>query len=245
LSSSKGSIDLQYKISFDTLGTNKSLYTLNSTNKSLLSILDENRISTILYPSTKYNYYVASERQLNVKLDWESQGVSVQSMSKGFKYSNDYFKSRTELSSFISAEPFQYGTYEFNIKKKICNGIEYEDIVLEKYNVNGPLCFIYSAIMPGWGTRKVTYGEKGWGTTSLFLLSFGTSVGCLISGAAESNLNMMTVGAISGGLAGAIYLGDIFYVIGKGFKNLKNSAQIRMKLQDNDIVLKYEKIEVK
>jgi hypothetical protein len=107
------------------------------------------------------------------------------------------------------------------------------------------LNFIYSAIMPGWGTRKVTYGEKGRGTTTIFLLSVGASIGCLISGAADGNESLMTTGLIAGGFAGAIYISDIISVIGKGFKNIKRSADIRQKLQDGSIVIKSEKIEVK
>lgn len=241
----KGNVNLQYKVVFDTLGTNNSVYELNSTNKTLLSIVDANKVSNYVKPSIISNYHVASSAQLDVKLNWLTQDVSVTSGNKGLKFSNENYKSKSELSSFISSQPFKYGTYQFGIKQKNCNGVVYEDITLDNYNVRGPLNFIYSAVMPGWGMRKVTYGEKGWGTTTTFLLSVGASIGCLIAGAADGNESLMTTGIIAGGFAGAIYVADIFSVIGKGFKNVKRSADIRQKLRNGNIVIKSEKIEVK
>ena len=99
--------------------------------------------------------------------------------------------------------------------------------------------------MPGWGTRRVTYGEKGWGTTISFLTSAGLSLVGLISGAYEGDVKEMTLGLIAGGIAGTIYICDIINVISKGFKNMKESKRIHNKFNGNTIILKEQKIEVK
>lgn len=239
-----GNLDLQYKVSFDTLGINNSVYDINSNNKSIIDILNGNNLTSILKPSTINKYFVASESKLDINLNWTTDNVNVTSSKNGLIYSNTNYINNSNMGTFISSQIVGYGTYKFGVTHKTYNGKEYEDIILKNYTVRGPENFVYSAIMPGWGTRRVTYGEKGWGTTLSFLGSVGLSMGCLIYGAFEGDDNIMYSGLAAGGIAGSIYLIDIISVINKGFKNLTNSSSFRQNLREHTIMLKNEKIEI-
>ena len=46
------------------------------------------------------------------------------------------------------------------VKEKELNDIKFKDIYISNYTTRGPSSAFYSVLMPGWGTRRVTYNEK-------------------------------------------------------------------------------------
>jgi hypothetical protein len=117
-----------------------------------------------------------------------------------------------------------------------------KNIYIPNYKTRGPLNAFYSAILPGWGTRRVTFKEvNGWNRFWLVAAPIALSVGAkLIS---DNNYNKyMNVtdqseidkyyntannfnkgSIIFAGIAASFYFYDIVWVFGKGCKNVLNS----------------------
>ena len=115
----------------------------------------------------------------------------------------------------------------------------------------GPGSVFYSILMPGLGTLKTTYGEKGRGRTAFYLVSTGIAFASklfsdqqysLYLGATEQNeiddyYNIANAAnksfIIFSGLSATIYVYDVFWVLSKGFKNVSQSKENRKKMRQN------------
>ena len=214
----------------------------------------------ILKPSSEGGYFLASQENLTFDVKWSSTKILFKSNSKGIfqnKYPNQHLNS---VEGFINKQPFKYGKYIFEIKNKEVNGKSYSNINLVKHKTVGPEAVFLSMLLPGMGTLKVTYGKKGWGRFTYFLLSSGFAIGSKLYSEAQykiylgansqadidkhyNNANIShKIALISGGISASIYLYDIIWVISKGAKNKKDSKQLRRQLQKVPVQIQNQSI---
>ena len=256
-----GFLNLNYLISYDTIGTNlssvKNISTSLTGYSTFLSNISQNGI---LKPASEGGYFLASKENLTLDIKWSTAKASYKSNSKGIFQSEYTSQNQSTIESFINRQPFKYGKYIFEIKDKELNGIPFSDINLVKCRTIGPEAALFSMLMPGMGTLKVTYGKKGWGRFTCFLLSSGLAIGSKLYSDAQykSYLNATSqididkyytnanishkIALISGGISASIYLYDIIWVTSKGAKNLKSSKPLRKQLQQGPVQIQNQPI---
>jgi len=257
----EGYLNLNYLISYDTLGTNlssvKNISTSLTGYSTYLSNISQNGI---LKPTIEGGYFLASKENLTLDIKWSTSEEAYKSNSKGIFQSEYSSPSQSTIESFINRQPIKYGEYIFEIKNKEFNGKPFYDINLVKYKIVGPEAALFSMIMPGMGTLNVTYGKKGWGRFTCFLLSSGLAIGSKLYSDSQyksylgatsqadidryfNNANISNkIALISGGISASIYLYDIIWVISKGFKNLKSSEPLRKQFQQGPIQIQNQPI---
>lgn len=257
----EGFLKLNYLISYDTIGTNlssvKNISTSLTGYSTYLSNISQNGI---LKPASEGGYFLASKENLTLDIKWSTAKASNKSNSKGIFQSEYTSQNQSTIESFINRQSFKYGKYIFEIKDKEFNGKHSSDINLVKYKTVGPEAVLFSMLMPGMGTLKVTYGKKGWGRFTCFLLSSGLAIGSKLYSDAQykSYLNATSqsdidkyytnanishkIALISGGISASIYLYDIIWVISKGAKNLKSSKPLRKQLQQGPVQIQNQPI---
>ena len=146
--------------------------------------------------------------------------------------------------------------------KKINNHI-YKDISLTDYKIaGGPSNALYSLIIPGLGTKKVTYGKKGskrmknffiWAAvaTSVKLISNSFYTDYLNATSQEdmdqnyknaTTYNYIYVGSLS--ICGTICITDFFSALSKGTKNKKKSKRLRDELKNGPVTISNNKIKI-
>ena len=259
----KGYVNVNFQISFDTLGNNLSdVKNILASSSMYIKYFDEISNSSFLKPYSQGNYFLASEENIVLDIDWSSTKEHYKTNSKGLYQSKEITGNKTVISDYLNRQPYKYGKCIIDVKNKKINGSTFTDIEIVKYKTNGPGAALYSAIMPGIGTLKVTYGNKGWGRLSTFLLSSGLAIGSkfysddqyakyLVSQnpveadeyytrANEANKSAI----IFGGVAATIYVYDICWVVSKGFKNLKESRSIRNVLRKGTVKIKSEPLKL-
>ena len=257
----EGFLNLNYLISFDTLGNNFSAVKNISTSLTGYSN-NLSRITTnsILQPASEGGYFLATQENLTFDVKWSTTKNLFKSSSKGI-FQNEYPNQNiNSAESFINKQPFKYGKYIFEIKNKEVNGKSYSNINLIKYRTVGPEAALFSMLMPGMGSLKVTYGKKGWGRFTWFLLLSGLAIGSKLYSNDQyksyqnatnqtdideyyTNANIShKLALISGGISASIYLYDIIWVISKGSKNIKDSKQLRKQLQQGPVQIQNQSI---
>ena len=261
--SSDGNFSFEYRIAFDTLGTNTSRYFINnSTSPLFASSLNKISISTLTKPMLK-GFYIASKENIAVNLNWKSNLIGLKSNGSGIKQVIGGNVDQQLLTNFINQQDYSYGKFTFEVKNKTLNNSTYTDISLVKYkNGAGPLCTFYSMLLPGVGTLKVTQGKKGWGRMTTFILS--TGLGILSNSLAidEYNQYKKAIDQTSSdkhyiaanlytntslamfSLSATIYVYDVIYVFSKGCKNVYQSRGLRRSLRNSPIVVKSEEISI-
>jgi hypothetical protein len=257
----QGFLNLKYLISFDTLGNNISVVKNISTSLSGYSNNLSNITSKgILKPYVEGGYFLASQKDLVLDVKWSRSKILFKSKSKGIFHKNYSNQNSSSIESFINNQPFKLGKYVFEIKNNEVNGKIYSDINLVKYITVGPKAALLSMLIPGLGTMKVTYGKKGWGRFTCFLLSSGLAIGSkLYSNAQYKSYLWATnqtdidkfynsanishkIALISGTLSATIYLNDLIGVVSKGAKNIKNSRPLRKQLREGPIQIQNQTI---
>lgn len=249
--SNNGYLNLSLDIKFDTIGSNLSEINKCSTSiKGYSSFLSENLQNGILTPTSISNYRLSSKENLNFNLNWNTKKVKCKLNYYGSNNLNLNEETvQYKIVDFLKSQKNGAGKYIFKIKEKEFNGNVFTDISLVKYKTVGPLASIYSILLPGIGTLKVSYGNKGWGRLTCFILSTGLAIGSKLNSVEKykSYLRATTqediekyynhanitnqIALISGSISASIYLYDIIWVISKGFKNKSDSKQIRKKLK--------------
>jgi len=249
-----GFLNLNYLISFDTIGKNlssvKNISTSLNGYYSYLSTISQNGI---LKPASEGGYFLASKDNLIFDIKWSAVNESYKSNSRGIFQSGNTSKNINTIKSFIYRQPFKYGKYIFEIKNKEFNEKSFSDINLLKYSTVGSEAALLSMLMPGMGTLKVTYGKKGWGRFTCFLLSSGLAIGSKLYSDAQyksylgainqtdidkyyNNANIShKISLIASGISASIYLYDIIWVISKGAKNIKKSKLLKKQLKQGPI----------
>ena len=191
---------------------------------------------------------------------WSTTKNIFKSNSKGIfhnNYSNQNFNS---VENFINKQPIKYGKFILEIKNKEVNGKSYSNINLVKYKIVGPEAALYSILMPGMGTLKVTYGNYGWKRLTWFLFSSGLAIGSKLYSDVQyknylgatsqvdidkyyNNANVShKIALISGSISASIYLYDIIWVISKGAKNKKDSKSLRKQLKLSPVQIQNQPI---
>jgi hypothetical protein len=255
----EGFIDLSYLISFDTLGNNLStIKNISTSLKGDIASLSNIDKKGILKPSSESGYFLASQENLNLNLKWSTTKNLFKSKSKGIF--PDFYRDQNSVESFINKQPIKYGNYFVETKNKEINGDLYTSINLVKYRTIGPSAALYSMLMPGLGSLKVSYGNKGWGRFTSFLLSSGLAIGSKLFSDSQyksylgatnqadidnyyDKANISHKIAISSiGLATTIYLYDIIWVLSKGAKNIKDSRPLRKQLQQGPVQIQNQSI---
>ena len=262
--SRNGFIDLNYKISFDTIGHNhSSIIKINSSIKNYDTFLSSISKKTVK-PSIEGGYFLATNENIKFDLKWKSKKTKFKYSSKKgvFQCHNNINLNVSNIENYINAQNFNYGKYIFEIKNKVANGNSFDDIKLIKYKMAGPGSALYSILMPGMGTLKVTYGSKGWGRFTFFLLSSCLAISSKLysdeqyinyeKAAARTQQNKYyenyTLGynsaLIAGSISASIYLYDILWVFSKGIKNLKQSKSLRQQLQKGPVIIENQSITI-
>ncbi|MFT5077257.1 MAG: hypothetical protein ACJAX7_002388 [Saprospiraceae bacterium] len=257
----EGSLNLNYLISFDTLGNNLSVVKNISTSLTAYTTNLSNITSNaILKPSSEGGCFLASQENLTFDVKWSTTKNLFKSNSKGI-FQNEYpNQNLNSVENFINKQPFKYGKYISEIKNKEVNGKSYSNINLVKYSTVGPEAALFSMLMPGMGTLKVTHGKKGWGRFTCFLISSGLTIGSKLYSDSQyksylnatsqtdidkyyTNANISNkIALISGVISASIYLHDIIWVISKGAKNLKSSKPLRRQLQQGPVQIQNQTI---
>jgi hypothetical protein len=257
----EGHLNLNYLISFDTLGNNLSAVKNISTSLTGYTTNLSNITSNgILKPSSEGGYFLASQENLTFDVKWSTTKNLFKSNSKGIFQKEYPNQNLNYVESFINKQRFKYGTYIFEIKNKEVNGKSYSNINLVKYRTVGPEAALFSMLMPGMGSLNVTYGKKGWGRFTCFLLSTGLAIGSKLYSDAQyksylgatsqadidkyyNNANIShKIALISGGISATIYLYDIIWVISKGAKNIKDSKPLRNQLRQGPVQIQNQSI---
>ncbi|MDB4583542.1 hypothetical protein N9164_10345 [Draconibacterium sp.] len=255
-STREGSLNYTAYINFDNKGSYNNYIKINSSShKRLNSIINEMSFSGIT-ATKKKDYFIPSREDINFDLSWDTKRLRASSKAGRIKISTNNAGSdyNSNIHNFINRQKYTNGVYKFETTEKILNDNRFTDIKLTGYRNNaGPMKFLYSAIMPGWGTSKVTDGEKGTGRTIFFLVTAALSVGSKIysdiqydkykKGTTVSEIEdyyekadiANKVFLVSGGIAATIYIHDILWVFGKGIKNNNQSRGLRNDLKRGSV----------
>lgn len=260
IASRKGDGNLSYTayINFDNAGKGNNYIKINSSSiKKINSFINEIDFSCIT-ATKKKDYFIPSKEVMSFNLSWNTDRFKARSKASKLKITSNEIGSNVNkyIENFINQQTYKNGIYKFDATEKIFNGNNLTDIRLTSYRNNaGPMKFLYSAIMPGWGTSKVTDGKKGTSRTVWFLITAAVSVGSKIYSDIQydnyKNGNTVSdienyynkadiankVFLVSGGFAATIYLHDILWVFGKGIKNNKQSRNLKNKLEKGSILI--------
>jgi hypothetical protein len=262
--SPSGEIILSINISFDTLGNNISTVESKMNNELIINI--KNLISKEDFkPSRKYECFIKSTDNLNISVKWNSSIEYVVSNGRGINGLDTFFKQQPQdFKDFITKLDYKFGNFTFEVKNKVLkiDEIEYnnQNISLIKYRLNaGPKYALYSLLLPGLGSSKVSSGQRGYLDGLVYLASLTSSgIFKLLEkskysdyqnsinptvieesySAANSNRKLFL---ISLGLAGVMYVYDFSWALANGFGNIKKSSTIKKKLKSQSIEVKTSK----
>ena len=258
-----GFLNCEFKIAFDTLGRNSSALKLNSSSDSkYLDFLNEASNLNSLNSSKISGYFISSTDLINIDLKWQTDNVHFKSNFSGIKTVNHSYNNNA-ITKYINSQNYKYGKFTFEVKSKTFNNNILTDIKLVNYkSTTGPSSVIYSILMPGMGTLKVTNGKKGWGRFAVFLVSSGVAIGSrmysdiqyknylqtsdqlLINKYYNIANNSHKTSLILSGLSATIYLYDVIWVFSKGIKNKKEAKYLRKQLNLGPIEIQKQLISI-
>jgi hypothetical protein len=239
-----GSVDMVYKIFYTKDGLNKSIMEklqVSSMNysKSLTSRMN----SVKLNPSKLCGNFIQSSDSIIFKCSWTTY-------TKRFVYKEGMSSS---YNSYFNSNRLPYGTYKLTVKDKNLNDIEYKDVIISGYRVRGPMNALYSAILPGWGLRRVSYNKQK-GLDRFAMVAIPMAFSYLSRAASNANYqkyinatqqteidkfynaanNWNKMAYISAGIGVSLYVYDIVSTFNLGVKNLRNVRSIREKIKKSE-----------
>ena len=239
----EGNISGEYRIMFNSTGSNKSTLSLDPAvayfdKLSLLEAIDKSDLN----PSTIGGKFLKTRDSISFDLQWNSSIEKVLFTAKQSKYQEFFWRNN-----------LPYGKYTLEVKEKELNNASFFDKKIKKYNVRGPLTAIHSLIIPGWGTRRISYKEKsGWGRFAMVFGSLAVGAACEYlsrgfydqykdANAATSEIDpsilyrnadlLRKAAVVSVGIGASFYLFDFISVINKGFKNLGEKRKIKKRIK--------------
>lgn len=254
-----GSLDYTVFIKFDISGQNQSSLKINSISyKKLKSYFNSVNVNEIP-PSILFNYNIATKEIINFNLSWEIQKQKAIVRSQNIRIVNNGIPNSAQdnnIRAFINRQSNKNGVYKFELTHKTLNSKVYDDLRLTSLRTtDGPMNVLYSMLLPGLGTKKVTDGSKGKGKMTFFLISTAISIGSKVysndqfakyKGVDDADKKQEyydkanianKIFLFSGGISATIYIQDFFYVISKGAKNIKRNKLLRNDLKDGPIFL--------
>ena len=247
-----GKIKLNYGISFSKDGINKSsIKDINISQENYQQKLDLGISEIKLNPSKLCGKYTITTDDIKLDFKWETYKST-------FAYESDKY---SEYSSSFVGKKLPFGTYQLTVKEKELNNNKFKDIYISNYETRGPLTAIYSVLLPGWGTRRVTYNQnKGW--NRLWYVSFPLTLALSFSLASNINYykykntsNQSTMDTyypkahgqqiaamIFTGICVPIYISEIVWVVKQGIKNNKEKNIIKDNIKANKLQLQTQPI---
>ena len=239
--SNQGQLSIVFDFYFDTLGVNQSTYSLEGASRKRFQS-NFNQITNSFYfnAPVKSGMNVKAKKSDKYEINWETDYGKYRFNSKKIKHKKGDNNYSTEIRSFISKKAI-YGNYYFENKSVMINADTFHVVKFHHYKAKaGPLNVVYSMVLPGLGTKRVTYGEKGTGRMIGFLITGALAYSAKMYSDQQykkyvntqgvqamiyyDNANLANKLYISSlGLAATFYVYDFFYVLGKGFKNIKNN----------------------
>jgi len=263
--SKQGNIRISFIVHFDTLGNNLTKFSINSssniskkTENSIINLLEQKKNDLTDRRTMIKEYYICSKENININLEWNTENFSVK-----FTHKEKLPHNVSNTVNHYINRSGNYGRYDIAQKNKKINNHTFKDILLTDYKMKGgPSNALYSLIVPGLGTKKVTYGEKGskrikkffiWATiaTSAKLLSNGFYTDYLDATNQEdmdkqyskaATYNYIYLGCFT--ICSTIYITDFFSALSKGTKNKKRSKILRDKLKNGPITISNDKIKI-
>ncbi len=262
-----GSIDLTQNIKFDTSGINQSTTVIKSSSISRKEIeLDFQKLlnDDILIKPIKSGFRIAATDKVELNLTWTSHYAKYLYKPKGINLLNQADDSSNSIKRYILRSEM-YGQYQFKVTNKTLNGFHLQDIDLVNYRTRGPVNVIYSILIPGLGSLRTSYGEKGKGRLALFYTGLGTTLLSTLlseayyqeylkdpdpnSAAAETNYsyanNLNKVSIVTAGISTTLYLYDILWSFGKGVKNIRQGKIIRNQIISGKNLVQNQKLEMR
>jgi hypothetical protein len=257
-SSENGDLNFDVYIEFDTNGINQSRVT-NLQNMDFASKLNSLLKSEILTPTSNFGVFTNSRDRIQVKASWQLVSEQVVSDAKGINSDGNAFKTRpSTYKQFIEAQAYPYGNFFFNTKSAELTLNQSKDTILSifltQYKLNtGPQHAFLSLLLPGWGSYKVSNGQKGIlaGMTAIASLGAAGLLKVLekmemkeyktaetqsqAEASYESANQIRKLFLTSLGIAGITYVYDFSWSLVKGFSNIKRSKYYRETLEKGHI----------
>jgi hypothetical protein len=250
--SEDGFIDLKYVISFSNDGMNKSYLDKIKTSQSKYKINIGNSISQVnLNPSRLCGTFIKTNEDIIFNFKWDT-------------YKNNYIYSKTSKSDynqFFIDQKLQFGNYVLTIKERELNSNKYKDVFISNYKTRGPLTSLYSMLLPGWGTRRITYNENnGWKrfslvVTPLLLSASSVFISDIFYKKYQNSTHQVDIDKnykianLSNkasyfflGFSALFYIYDVTWVFGKGVKNIIHKKEIKDKIKNSGFQIQTEKI---
>jgi len=253
----EGNLFLKTSYKFDTLGFFKGRFSASGQmGPNLNEFLNSNYSKLLLSPSVKNDLFVASECLVDFNLNWHTDYIR-------FKYKKNLIQSSIQIDGTAYSQiesklknQMVDGHYTFKRKYITVNDQTFNRITFDHYRNNrGPLNVFYSMLLPGLGTKRVTYSNKGTGRMILFILGAGVSAASKYYSNIYYNKYLISTNQvdiqynyrmannlqksflISGGFAASIYIYDFFHVIGRGIKNKKEQHFTNRNLSNQDLII--------
>lgn len=236
-----GSINIVYNITYSKEGSNKSsIHNLRVSENKYKPIIETSINQIKLNPSKLCGNFIYTTDSINFNFKWETY-------SNRFVFKNG---SNTNYSQFLNNQNLPYGTYILTVKEKELNDIKFKDIFISNYTTRGPLTALYSAVLPGWGTRRVTYNEKkGWNRFGLVLAPLALSIlsktisnsyyNKYLNALEQTEIDKSFSSAefynkssmVLAGVGAVFYVYDFAWVFGKGLSNMSKKHKIKSKIK--------------
>jgi hypothetical protein len=256
--SDRGNISITFVVHFDTLGNNLTKFYINSSENiskrienSIVNLLEQKKNDISSRRTMVNQYYISSKENININLEWSTDKISVKITPE--KTTPDLRLIRS-ANNYISSLDM-YGKYYISQKNKRVNSNSTKDFFLTDHSINGPSNVLYSLLVPGLGTKKVTYGQKGNKRIKnfFFYAALGISAKLISNSYYSDYLNATKQEDIDklynnsatyhyiylGGftVCSTIYINELFGVISKGIKNKKKSRALKNKLKNGQIMI--------
>ena len=235
-----GEIQLNYHIDFDKKGNNNSIARVQASNQNITNELNSYFYKADLGIPLLFGKYVSALDTITINYKW-SKSILIDSYNK--KTKNSY--------TLLVKNNLPYGDYVSINTIRLVNGKEFVERKINKYQAKGPINAFGNLILPGWGTRMVSYREKnGWGGFTYVVLP------ALFAGYAEylsqSNYNKYLnetnnvadangyynnalmyrkLSHLSLSVSMAFYIYDFSWAFKKGIQNKRNEKKINDKLK--------------
>lgn len=243
---SKGELNINYKLKFDKFGQKKFSY--NTISKSLNTDEFSNVFARVTLPSPTWDgNRFETEDIVNMNIAWNTNKKTISYSSKDKAF-----------ASQLNKHALPYGKYTIANKEISINERTYLQQEIIKYKYSGPLASFNSMLLPGWGTRKVTYNEKkGWGRFAMVMAPFAAAaVSQLISNSNFNNYRNTDIleapedaarylsnantyrrlSLVSFGLGATAYIFDISWVINKGLQNRNEAKKINSRIKSSESI---------
>ena len=247
-----GNLSIHIHYNFDTLGLNKSSFTIDGAYagkyKPSFDILST---QFKMIAPVKSGYFVNASTQNHYQISWNTSNAKYKISRNGIKHKSGFEEDAGSITKYLSNYKTNYktsGTYTIESKNTQVNGDSFYNLQVKSYRANdGPTNVIYSMIVPGLGTKRVTFGEKGTGRMISFFISGALAYGAKYYSNKQYDLYLNSLNNESLyekansankvfitllGLTSTIYIYDFFFVIRQGFKNMKKSKLINSQIQE-------------